>query len=79
MEIMETIQATADVSRGSWETISREGEIVWHHGASRGAGNSGKAAGGFTIKQLLQVLPRRVEQEFGSWLLETFINPKSGR
>lgn len=38
-----------------------------------------KLPGGFTIKQLLQVLPRRVEQEFGSWLLETFINPKSGR
>lgn len=50
MEIMETIQATADVSRESWETISREGEIVWHHGASRGAGNSGKAARGFYNK-----------------------------
>lgn len=42
--MMETIQATAEVSRGSWERIPREGEDVWHHGASRGAGNSGKAA-----------------------------------
>lgn len=44
--------------------ISREKEDFWHFG-SGGLETQEKLPGSF-IKQLLRVLPRRVEQEFGS-------------